>query len=345
MKQLTAVFLALILAFNVVPGVHAQAAETIWMETSKDAYNAGEDITVTLKANTTTPIQGFTFQLLYDPACLEPSVPTSLIPGLNYMSVPQTAGKVEGIFASTAPLNVNGSLAEVKFKAQASCQTSLKLGKASLAVADASGMAVDLPGVSLGTSSLVLNVSAGGTLAPTPEPTATAHNLPVVATPTHPSIAPKTVQTPGAAQASTSLRWLFVPLGLLIALILFVGLIVTVVFIIRDRQRFSELEPSQEFETATIFIQRGAQAGSTLTIAQFPCRIGSDPSGDICLTDARIAPQHAEILADRQGYTLLDLGSPDGTYLNGKLIKNQQALLKPGDTLRMGGVVMVFGVS
>ena len=40
--------------------------------------------------------------------------------------------------------------------------------------------------------------------------------------------------------------------------------------------------------------------------------------------------------------TLLDLGSQDGTYINGRLIKNQQSPLNPGDALRLGGILLVF---
>lgn len=333
MKHVTALMLGLILTFSAVVGVSAQAAETIWMETSKQSYSAGETIIVTLKANTATLVQGFTFQLRYDPACLQPTAPTSPLTGLNYMPVPQTAGLVDAIFASTTPLNANGSLAEVKFKALASCQTSLQLEKASLAVADASGMAVPLAGISLGASNLVLNLSGAEAAAPETKPTSASENNLAAA----PEINLTSTSIPVSNEQGDSLG----PLGILLGLFLFVGVILTVVLVARGR-RPSEYRSAPLTETPVLFIKRGPRAGTSLPLVVFPCRIGSDPKNEICLNDPRISSAHAQILADKDGYILVDLGSQIGTYINGRLIKNQQALLKPGDVLRLAGVLLVF---
>jgi len=118
-------------------------------------------------------------------------------------------------------------------------------------------------------------------------------------------------------------------------------LIILAVVLIRNRQP-SEAVSEPLDQTPTLFIERGPQAGTSLPLLHFPCRIGSDPSNEICLNDARVSPAHAEILADENGYTLLDLGSQDGTYINGRLIKNQQSPLNPGDALRLGGILLVF---
>ena len=325
MKQLTALFFALILMFGNIFAVSAQAAETIWMETSKEAYAPGETITVILKANTATPIQGFTFQLRYDPSCLQPNTPTSQLAGLNYMSVPQATGLVDAIFASTTPVSANGALAQVDFSTLASCQTSLNLENATLATANASGIAAPLPGISLGTSSLVLNVG-GSDAAAAPQAGSTA------------AVSP----TPTSSPTSNPLTWLLLPLAILVALVVLAGLIILAVVLIRNRQP-SEAVSEPLDQTPTLFIERGPQAGTSLPLLHFPCRIGSDPSNEICLNDARVSPAHAEILADENGYTLLDLGSQDGTYINGRLIKNQQTPLNPGDALRLGGILLVFG--
>jgi hypothetical protein len=327
-KQLMALVFALILMFNTIFGVSAQAAETIWMETSKQAYAAGETITVILKANTATPIQGFSFQLRYDPACLQPTTPSSQLSGLNYMSVPQSAGLVDAIFAAQTPVSANGALAQVEFSTLASCQTSLSLEKAELEVANASGMAAPLPGISLGTSSLVLSVG-GAEPAAAAQPTGAAQGTPAVNA------------TPVKAPASSLFSWLTIAFGILVGLILLAGLIILAVVLIRNR-RPSEDVPEPEVKTPVLFIERGPQAGTSLPMLHFPCRIGTDPTNEICLKDTRVSPAHAEILADANGYTLLDLGSQDGTYINGRLIKNQQATLNPGDALRLGGTLLVF---
>ena len=341
MKYLTAIILALFLGFGAIPSVYAQAAGTIWMETNQQSYGGSENVIITIKANAGTPVQGFTFQLRYDPACLEPTIPNSLVSGFNLMSVPQTAGLVDAIFASTTPLNINGALAEVQFKPLASCQTTLTLENASLAVMDASGMAVPLPGISLGASSLVLGV--GGASASAAQPTSPPQANPTSALETSATSMPEAEVTPTTTPAlNVLLNWLLIPLAIFLGLIFIIGLIVILWFLMRNQQPLTSL-PSPARKSPALFIKRGPRAGTTLLIERFPCRIGSSPQNEIYLEDSRISPAHAEIFADQSGYTLVDLGSQNGTFLNGRQIQEQQVRLKAGDVLRLGGVLLVFG--
>jgi hypothetical protein len=330
LKQLTAILFALILSFGFILGVNAQAAESIWMETSQNTYSAGEAVTVTIKAISATPIQGFTFRINYDPACLQPDPPTSLLSGLNYMSVPQTAGVVDAIFASPTPLNANGALAEVKFNALANCQTSLKLESASLAIADASGMAVSLPGISLGASSLDLSVGGGSSPLPTLGPES------------NPAGGPGIELTPATIAPPLPFNWLILLLFALLCLLVLIGLVIAAIWFTRGRRPAGNSAAPVQVAAPTLFINRGPMAGTTLPIVQFPCRIGSGSGNQIRLSDPRIAPEHAVILSGQNGYTLVDLGSQEGTYLNGQLLRNQQAPLNRGDALRLGGVLLVF---
>ena len=158
MKPILALALAAILLFSFGMTASAQSAESIWLETNNTAYKTGETITVTLHAISATPIQGFTFQIRYDPACLEPINAASPIPGMNGLFLPQTAGLVDASFASTTPQAANGLLAEVQFTALAGCQTNLTLESAGLAIRDTSGFAAPLPGVTVGEKSIALNI-------------------------------------------------------------------------------------------------------------------------------------------------------------------------------------------
>ncbi|MEI7849601.1 MAG: FHA domain-containing protein [Chloroflexota bacterium] len=337
MKYLTAIFLTILLASLALFGVSAQAADTIWMETEKDAFGPGETITVTLKANSKTPIQGFNFKLRYDPNCLQPDVPTSLVSGLNYMTVPQISGMINGIFASTNKVNANGSLVKIDFKAIANCQTSVTLEKANLAVPNEARTAVSLPGISLGTSNLMLSVSAGnGSTAAqspgTPAAPSDQQGNPILALPT--------VAAPEPT-ASSFLSRMILPIAIICGLILLAGVIIAVLPIMRKR-KVTATSATGNIQAAVLLIQRGPQAGTSLPLTTSPCRIGSGPDNEIRLNDPRIAINHAEILADSQGFTLVDLGTPEGTNLNGVLIRNQQSPLKFGDVLRLGGVLLVF---
>ena len=149
--------------FAIVSSVGAQSAESIWLTTNVNNYKTGETVIVTVNAASATPIQGFTFQIRYDPSCLQPVNAASPIQSMNGLSLPQTEGLVDASFASTTPQTINGVLAEVHFLTLAGCQTNLSLESAGLAIRNASGFAAPLPGVTIGERSLVLNIdSAAG---------------------------------------------------------------------------------------------------------------------------------------------------------------------------------------
>jgi len=163
MKSITAFALAIVCSFLVVISVGAQTAESIWLSANTLAFKTGETVTVTINAASATPIQGFTFQIRYDPACLQPINATSPIPGMNGLSLPQTDGLVDASFASTTPQAAAGVLAEVHFVTLAGCQTNLTLESASLAIRNASGFAAPLTGVTVGEKNvgLVIDQAAG----------------------------------------------------------------------------------------------------------------------------------------------------------------------------------------
>ena len=160
MKYTTVLFLAFLLLLSTVASASAQSAESIWLEANMTSYKTGETVIATVKAVSVTPIQGFTFQIRYDPACLQPVNAASPIQGMNGLSLPQTDGLVDASFASTTPQTANGVLAEVHFITLSGCQTNLTLESAGLAVRDASGFAAPLPGVTIGEKNIVLNIDS-----------------------------------------------------------------------------------------------------------------------------------------------------------------------------------------
>lgn len=158
MKSLNAFILAIICTLAIVVNVNAQTAESIWLTANTTAYKTGETVTVMVNAASATLIQGFTFQIRYDPACLRPTNASSPIPGMNGLPLPQLTGLVDGSYASTTPQSINGILAEVRFTALAGCQTNLMLESAALAIRNEAGFAAPLAGVTLGEKNIVLNI-------------------------------------------------------------------------------------------------------------------------------------------------------------------------------------------
>jgi hypothetical protein len=160
MKYLAAFALFIVFSFAFVFTVNAQAAETIWIQVNPAAYKTGETITATINAVTAMPIQGFTAQIRYDPACLQPVNATSPISGMNGLAVPQASGLVDASFATTTPQTANGVLAEVRFTALKGCQTDLKIETAALVIRNESGFAAPLTGVSVDQNAVAFNIDS-----------------------------------------------------------------------------------------------------------------------------------------------------------------------------------------
>ncbi|HET8662065.1 MAG TPA: FHA domain-containing protein [Micromonosporaceae bacterium] len=69
-------------------------------------------------------------------------------------------------------------------------------------------------------------------------------------------------------------------------------------------------------------------------------RIGRDPANDIVLSDLRISRFHAEVRRDASGSHVVDLGSRNGTFVNGQPVS--RAVLTPGDMVSIGRHELVF---
>ena len=68
--------------------------------------------------------------------------------------------------------------------------------------------------------------------------------------------------------------------------------------------------------------------------------IGRDPQNDVVLDDRRVSRKHAEIRLRLGRYTLYDLQSTNGTYVNGRRVAEK--VLDDGDKISVGGLELVF---
>jgi ABC-type multidrug transport system ATPase subunit len=69
-------------------------------------------------------------------------------------------------------------------------------------------------------------------------------------------------------------------------------------------------------------------------------RIGRDAANDIVLTDLLVSRRHAELRRVDRGYEVVDLGTRNGTFVNGQRVSF--ALLRPGDVVGAGHHQLVF---
>ena len=68
--------------------------------------------------------------------------------------------------------------------------------------------------------------------------------------------------------------------------------------------------------------------------------IGRTPECGICLSIENVSRRHARVIFRNEEYFVEDLGSTNGTYVNG--IKTVKCILRNSDQINIGGVKILF---
>ncbi len=91
----------------------------------------------------------------------------------------------------------------------------------------------------------------------------------------------------------------------------------------------------------TLLVLQGPDKGRRFELPDAPAVLGRD-SRQIPLTDQTVSRRHAELVPADGDWILKDMGSVNGSYLNGVRVDNRRTL-KLGDQIRVGRTLMVFG--
>jgi pSer/pThr/pTyr-binding forkhead associated (FHA) protein len=86
-------------------------------------------------------------------------------------------------------------------------------------------------------------------------------------------------------------------------------------------------------------VVRGRSASTTLKLADGITTIGRHDDCLIRIKSSQVSRRHCELFEVADKLTLRDLGSSNGTFVNGKKVSGQQAL-KHGDELTVGAVTL-----
>jgi signal transduction histidine kinase len=90
-----------------------------------------------------------------------------------------------------------------------------------------------------------------------------------------------------------------------------------------------------------LLVIQGADQGKRLQLRGTPVTVGRDPANSLRLIDGEVSRRHAELRPDGPGrYRIVDLGSANGTYVNGELV--DEAPLRPGDLLQIGRTTLLY---
>ena len=89
-----------------------------------------------------------------------------------------------------------------------------------------------------------------------------------------------------------------------------------------------------------LVIREGPGMGRDHSLGVGTCVLGRDPGADFVLDDELASRRHAQVVGRGGGWILEDLGSTNGTQVNGR--RTKRAVLADGDTIRIGTTVLRF---
>jgi signal transduction histidine kinase len=91
---------------------------------------------------------------------------------------------------------------------------------------------------------------------------------------------------------------------------------------------------------ASLFVIQGADQGKRFEFMASPVALGRDNSNAVRLHDTEVSRRHAELRLEREGYCIVDLGSANGTFVNGLPV--EQTALESGDRVQLGQTLMLY---
>ncbi len=95
--------------------------------------------------------------------------------------------------------------------------------------------------------------------------------------------------------------------------------------------------------SALLIVQRGPSAGSRFLLDTDVVSAGRHPDSDIFLDDVTVSRRHAEFRRGADGWTVADVGSLNGTYVNRDRI--DEVSLQGGDEVQIGKFRLVYFAS
>lgn len=85
---------------------------------------------------------------------------------------------------------------------------------------------------------------------------------------------------------------------------------------------------------------KGPGAAQDLTLTRDEHVVGRSRSADLFVDSPELSRRHVRLTKDGNEYTITDLASRNGVFLNG--VRVHSAVLRGGDTLQMGNVTFLY---
>lgn len=92
-------------------------------------------------------------------------------------------------------------------------------------------------------------------------------------------------------------------------------------------------------QTYQLVVTAGPQPGRVYPLVLDAITIGRDPLADVVISDPEISRQHAQLVRRDGGYAIQDLGSTNGTFLDGRRLTGEPQPVSPGQSVSLGSTV------
>lgn len=93
--------------------------------------------------------------------------------------------------------------------------------------------------------------------------------------------------------------------------------------------------------SVNLLVRQGPQIGLQFSITTNRVVLGREETCDIVIQDAEVSRRHCQISWEGNAYVIQDLGSTNGTFVNGSQIGVPRVLTN-GDTLGLGQTTLIF---
>jgi hypothetical protein len=93
--------------------------------------------------------------------------------------------------------------------------------------------------------------------------------------------------------------------------------------------------------TSQLIMRGGPTPGKVYELTQAIISIGRDYSNDIVINDVEVSRKHVRLTAQGGGYLVEDMGSTNGTFVNGQRLMGPH-LLRPGELVTLGERITLF---
>ena len=90
-------------------------------------------------------------------------------------------------------------------------------------------------------------------------------------------------------------------------------------------------------------VNKGPEPGKVYELISVSITIGRDPMSEITINDPEVSRRHARLIGTLSGYRIQDLGSTNGTFVDGVRLGGEPLDLESGQVISIGGgVVLVY---